>query len=132
MSKFIDVEARTIRVPLNRPTAFARRQVTAREYSLVRIRTEDAEGIGHCYAGHAGGAIVTLAVRDLLAPLLRGAESTATELLWKQMYQETLLHGHTGAVMRALSILDIALWDATPPLRLRCRCAWDAQTWTAV
>ncbi len=112
MSKIIDVEARTIRVPLNRPTAFARRQVTAREYSLVRIRTEDAEGIGHCYAGHAGGAIVTLAVRELLAPLLVGAESTSTELLWKQMYQETLLHGRTGAVMRALSILDIALWDA--------------------
>ena len=27
------------------------------------------------------------------------------------MYQEALLHGRTGSVMRAISVLDIALWD---------------------
>src|SRR3984885_14178057 len=112
VSKIVSVEARTVHIPLSRATAFARRQVTSRDYSLVRIRTEDGvEGIGHCYAGHSGGNVVTTAVREMLAPMLIGADSHATELLWKNMYQEVLLHGRVGSVMRALSILDNALWD---------------------
>jgi L-alanine-DL-glutamate epimerase-like enolase superfamily enzyme len=86
--------------------------VTSRDYALVKVRTDDGlEGIGHCYAGHSGGRIVAQAVRELLAPLVMGADSTATERLWTELYQEVLLHGRTGVVMRALSILDIALWD---------------------
>ena len=112
MAPIISVEARTVRVPLRRATAFARREVRSRDYSLVRIRTADGlEGIGHCYAGHSGGNVVTTAVREMLAPMLIGADSTATELLWKNMYQEVLLHGRVGSVMRALSILDNAMWD---------------------
>ena len=112
MSKIVSVEARTVHIPLKQATAFARRQVTARDYSLVRITTDDGiQGIGHCYAGHSGGKLVTTAVREMLAPMLIGAESTSTELLWKDMYQEVLLHGRAGSVMRAISILDIALWD---------------------
>lgn len=112
MSKIVSVEARTVTVPLSQSTGFAGRLVAARDYSLVRIHTEDGvEGIGHCYGGHRGGNLVTTAVRELLAPLLIGADSTTTELLWKNMYQEALLHGRAGSVMRALSILDIALWD---------------------
>jgi L-alanine-DL-glutamate epimerase-like enolase superfamily enzyme len=112
MAKITSVEARTVHIPLRQATAFARRQVTARDYTLVRIRTDDGlEGIGHCYAGHSGGNVVTLAVREMLAPLLIGADPTSTELLWQTMYQEVLLHGRAGSVMRALSILDIALWD---------------------
>jgi L-alanine-DL-glutamate epimerase-like enolase superfamily enzyme len=112
VAKIESVVARTVRVPLPRATAFARRQVTSRDYSLVKVRTDDGvEGIGHCYAGHSGGRIVTQAVRELLAPLLVGADPTSTERLWKELYQEVLLHGRAGSVMRALSILDIALWD---------------------
>jgi L-alanine-DL-glutamate epimerase-like enolase superfamily enzyme len=112
MAKIESVEARTVHIPLRHATAFARRQVTARDYSLVRIRTDDGlEGIDHCYAGHSGGNVVTAAVREMLAPMLIGADPTSTELLWKNMYQEMLLHGRVGSVMRALSILDIALWD---------------------
>jgi len=112
MAKVISVEARTVHITLRQATAFARRQVTARDYTLVRVRTDDGlEGIGHCYAGHSGGNVVTMAVRQMLAPMLIGADPTSTELLWKNMYQEVLLHGRVGSVMRALSILDIALWD---------------------
>ena len=31
--------------------------------------------------------------------------------LWSELYQEVLLQGRAGIVMRALSILDTALWD---------------------
>jgi L-alanine-DL-glutamate epimerase-like enolase superfamily enzyme len=112
MAKIISVEARTVHIPLRQATAFARRQVTSRDYSLVKVRTDDGiEGIGHCYAGHSGGNVVTTAVREMLAPMLIGADANATELLWKNMYQEVLLHGRVGSVMRALSILDNAIWD---------------------
>jgi len=112
MAKVVSVEARTVHIPLRQATAFARRQVTSRDYSLVKIRTDDGvEGIGHCYAGHSGGNVVTTAVREMLAPMLIGADPYATELHWKNMYQEVLLHGRVGSVMRGLSILDTALWD---------------------
>jgi L-alanine-DL-glutamate epimerase-like enolase superfamily enzyme len=112
MAKILSSLARTVHIPLRQTTAFARRAVKARDYSLVKVITDDGlEGIGHCYAGHSGGRVVTTAVKELLAPMLIGAEATSTELLWKEMYQEVLLHGRAGSVMRALSIIDTALWD---------------------
>jgi len=102
----------TVRVPLGTATTFATRRVLARDYSLVRVETEaGATGIGFCYSGSSAGSLVSLAVRELLAPLLIGEESHAVERLWERMYQEGLLQGRAGAVLRALSILDIALWD---------------------
>jgi L-alanine-DL-glutamate epimerase-like enolase superfamily enzyme len=100
------------RVPLDVETSFATRRVTARDYCLVRVSAGDGiEGIGFCYAGSTGGSIVAAAVRDLLAPVLIGQDPHRVEGLWQEMYQQALLHGRTGSVMRALSILDIALWD---------------------
>jgi hypothetical protein len=112
MAKIESVEPRTMHIPLRHATAFARRQVTARDDSLVRSRTDDGlEGIGHCYAGHSGGNIATAAIREMLTPMLIGTDPTSMELLWKNMYQEMLRHGRVGSVMRALSILDLAPWD---------------------
>jgi L-alanine-DL-glutamate epimerase-like enolase superfamily enzyme len=106
------VLARTVSVPLDNPTSFSTRSVTARDYTLVRILGEDGvEGIGFCYAGSTGGELVTTAVRELLAPLLVRQDPYRVEGLWQKMYQEALLHGRAGSVMRAISALDIALWD---------------------
>jgi L-alanine-DL-glutamate epimerase-like enolase superfamily enzyme len=111
-SRIVAVEARTVRVPVGRPTSFSTRQVLARDYALVRVRTADGgEGIGFCYSGSRAGELVTGAVRLLFAPLLLGKSALHVEGLWEQMYQESLLHGRVGAVMRALSAVDIALWD---------------------
>jgi L-alanine-DL-glutamate epimerase-like enolase superfamily enzyme len=40
-----------------------------------------------------------------------GQDPFRVEGLWTEMYQEALLQGRAGTVMRALSALDIALWD---------------------
>lgn len=110
--QIVSVEARTVRIPLDHATAFATRMVSARDYTLVRVRTADGcEGIGFCYGGSRGGVLVTHAVRELFQPMLTGRDALQVEGLWQQMYQESLLHGRAGSVMRALSILDIALWD---------------------
>lgn len=132
MSKIESIVARTVRVPLEQATAFSKREVHAREYTLVKVRTDDGlEGIGHCYSGHKVGALVTEAVRGLIAPLVVGRDAHDTELLWKEMYQEALLHGRTGSVMRAISITDIALWDrnarhASLPLYKYLGASYDA------
>ncbi len=112
MTKIASVRSCTVRVPLAQVTSFATRRVAAREYALVEIATDDgATGIGFCYAGSAAGTLVTRAVRELLAPVLVDEDPYRTEGLWQEMYQESLLHGRAGAVMRAISALDTALWD---------------------
>jgi L-alanine-DL-glutamate epimerase-like enolase superfamily enzyme len=111
-SKIVSVEARPVTIPLEHPTSFSTRQVLSRDYVVVRVRTADGqEGQGFCYGGSRGGSLVASAVQLLLAPVLLGASALDVEGLWTAMYQETLLHGRAGSVMRAISIVDIALWD---------------------
>jgi L-alanine-DL-glutamate epimerase-like enolase superfamily enzyme len=112
MGRIATVEARTVAVPLDAPTAFATRQIHGRHYTLVRVRdTDGGQGIGFCYAGNVGGELVTEAIRGLLAPSVRGDDSWRVRGIWDDLYRETLLHGRAGSVMRALSALDVALWD---------------------
>lgn len=112
MATIQSVSVCIVRVPLDTVTSFATRTVSARDYCLVKVRSVDGvEGIGFCYVGSAGGRIAQIAVEELLAPRLIGQESLRVEGLWHEMYQESLLQGRSGSVMRAISILDTALWD---------------------
>ncbi|HUL91162.1 MAG TPA: mandelate racemase/muconate lactonizing enzyme family protein [Burkholderiales bacterium] len=111
MSTIESIAVATARVPLDTVTSFATRSVSARDYGLVKVRAGGIEGIGFCYAGSSGGTLVAQAVERLLAPLLLGRDSLLVEGLWQRMFEETVLHGRAGSVMRAISILDCALWD---------------------
>jgi L-alanine-DL-glutamate epimerase-like enolase superfamily enzyme len=111
MAKIESISVASARVPLENVTSFATRTVSARDYGLVKVRAGGVEGIGFCYAGSSGGTLVAQAVEQLLAPILLGHDSLLVEGLWQRMFQETLLHGRAGSVMRAISILDCALWD---------------------
>lgn len=98
-SRVVSVEARTIRVPLERSTAFSTRLVTARDYTVVRVTTADGHyGIGFCYSGNRAGMLVTYAVRELFAPLLLGRSALDVEGSWCAMYDESLLQGRAGSV----------------------------------
>ena len=112
LSKITSVSVTAARVPLSQVTYFSNRAVTHRDYGLVKIASDSgAEGIGFCYVGTRGGELLPLAVTKLLAPLLIGRDPLDVEALWSELYQEVLLQGRAGIVMRALSILDTALWD---------------------
>jgi L-alanine-DL-glutamate epimerase-like enolase superfamily enzyme len=112
MPKIQSVSVCIARVALEKVTSFATRTVSARDYCLVKVRsTEGIEGIGFCYVGSSGGNIARAAVEELLAKKLIGQESLRVEGLWQDMYQEALLQGRSGSVMRGISILDTALWD---------------------
>ncbi len=112
MPSIQSVSVCVVRVPLEHVTSFATRTVSARDYCLVKVRsTEGVEGIGFCYVGSTAGNICKVAVEELLAKKLIGQESLRVEGLWQEMYQESLLQGRSGGVMRGISILDTALWD---------------------
>lgn len=111
--KVTALEACTCVVPLEKGVAFATRAVQERHFTLVRVRTDTGvEGIGFCYSGHKAGHLSTLAVRDLLRDVVVGRDPHQIEAIWEAMYREALLHGRRGAVLRAISAVDIALWDA--------------------
>jgi L-alanine-DL-glutamate epimerase-like enolase superfamily enzyme len=112
LAKITSVSVAAARVPLEKITYFSNRAVSHRDYGLVKISADDgAEGIGFCYVGTRGGELMPLAVEKLLAPILLGRDPLDVEALWSELYQEVLLQGRAGIIMRALSILDVALWD---------------------
>ena len=78
------------------------------------IRADDgAEGFGFTVGSRfKGGAwIIAEALEQGLTPLLVGRDAQQITALWESMYFQTLLIGQRGAVMRAMSAVDVALWD---------------------
>jgi L-alanine-DL-glutamate epimerase-like enolase superfamily enzyme len=111
--KVTEVLAASVVIPLKTPTSFSTRTINDRHYTLVRVRTDTGvEGLGFCYCGNRGGHIVAHAVRDLLAPVVVGRDAHQVEGAWDAMYKDALLMGRRGAVLRAMSAIDTALWDA--------------------
>ena len=107
-----ELHAATVVVPLEQETAIAKRSIHERHYCLVRARNERGqEGIGFCYVGSLGGRLATVAVRDLLRDKVLGRDPNQIEAIWDDMFHDTLLHGRRGSVLRAISAIDIALWD---------------------
>lgn len=50
-------------------------------------------------------------IHDILAGMLIGRDPRNIEGLWQDMFQALNYHGYAGSEMRAVSAIDIALWD---------------------
>lgn len=106
------VKSTAVRIPVDRPTRMSNRLLDKRDYVLVEIAAADGTiGVGYTYSGTSGAALVSDAVEDLLAPMLVGGDADDIVHHWQRLYQETLMVGRRGAVIRALSAVDLALWD---------------------
>jgi len=104
-----NVKAFTILIPMEKPIYMGGYQVSAREYAVVEIESDTgAKGYGFTFT--RGGDVAGAVVRHL-KPLLMGEDPTATERLWQSMYWNTRYIGRKGLLMRAISAVDIALWD---------------------
>lgn len=108
-----EVSARAVCVPVRTRTRMSTRELAQRDYLLVQVRTDDSHlvGLGYAYVGTSGGLLSADAVTDLMAPLLVGADPGNIVGHWERVYQELLLVGRRGILLRALSAVDIALWD---------------------
>ena len=76
---------------------------------LLRIHT-DAGIVGHgetYYAPHAVAALV----HDWMARRLLGNDALAIESHWRFFYERAANFGVRGAELRAISALDLAMWD---------------------
>ena len=76
---------------------------------LVRVHTDDGL-IGHGETYYTPQAIAAL-IHDWMAERLLGADALAVESHWRFLYERSRAFGQPGAEMRALSALDLALWD---------------------
>jgi L-alanine-DL-glutamate epimerase-like enolase superfamily enzyme len=83
-------------------------EVREREYAAVQVETEDGlVGKAYCLTRNAP---VAACVERLVAPVIRGRE-VDPERLWKECSRATVAIGRTGLVVRAIGLVDIALWD---------------------
>jgi galactonate dehydratase len=82
------------------------------ETAFVKITTEDGvTGWGEALAPVAPETVCTI-IDQLIAPVLRGREALAGDVLYSVMYDLMRERGHYGGFMLdAISACDIALWD---------------------
>jgi L-alanine-DL-glutamate epimerase-like enolase superfamily enzyme len=104
------IEALTVtyyRKPYRR--AITNGKYTYTESRLVMVRVTDHDGVTGIGWVSGGETVFQAAVE--LAPLVLGADPLAVERVWDRLYQPKLI-GRKGLTTRAISAIDIALWDA--------------------
>jgi L-alanine-DL-glutamate epimerase-like enolase superfamily enzyme len=79
------------------------------QWLWVRIHTDAGiTGLGETYPWpHAEAAVI----RQALAPLLLGRDPLQIDRLWADMFERVNFSGWAGAEIRAISAVDLALWD---------------------
>jgi len=107
--KIVDVEALGLSVPLEQPVFFATRAVKEREFTVTRIFTDEGIVGISCVPIGDPGSVVAIIERKF-KPLLIGQDPFDVERLWTRMYHE-MYRDRKGAAVRAISAVDIALWD---------------------
>lgn len=81
----------------------------------LRIHTDAGTVGGLPVFGHGETYYVPTAaaavIHDFFAPRLLGSDAMAIESHWRFLYERMTAFGGTGAELRALSAVDLALWD---------------------
>ncbi len=82
---------------------------------LLRIHTDAGTAGGEPLIGHGETYYIpqaaAAAIHDWMARRLLGADACAIESHWRFLYERCTAFGGTGAELRALSAIDLALWD---------------------
>lgn len=90
-------------------------QELMRGLMLLRIHTDAGTVDGLPVVGHGETYYIPEAaaavIHDWMAQRLLGADATAIESHWRFLYERMSAFGGSGAELRALSAIDLALWD---------------------
>lgn len=82
---------------------------------LLRIHTDAGTVDGEPVIGHGETYYIPHAVaatlHDWMSRRLLGADATAIESHWRFLYERGIAFGVRGCEMRAISAIDLALWD---------------------
>lgn len=111
--KITAVRAHCLASPLETPFAFSQGWVKSRGACLVEVQTDAGlTGWGEALCqGLQPPQIAAAAIESALRPLVVGADPLQIEPLWHRMYMQTRDFGMKGAMIAAISGVDIALWD---------------------
>ncbi len=102
------VRVGTATIPLPAPLRLGPMEIREREYAAVEVETEDGlVGKAYCLTRNAP---VAACVERLVAPVVTGREADA-ETVWDACTRGTVTIGRTGLVVRAIGLVDVALWD---------------------
>lgn len=112
-SKIIDVEAAPARWEEHPPRWRMRAAYSDTINTVIVKITTDTGLVGF---GEAKAPVVPEAtrevVRDLLTPVVLGADPLDIDVLWERMYSTMRLRAHqSGFLLEAISGVDLALWD---------------------
>jgi L-alanine-DL-glutamate epimerase-like enolase superfamily enzyme len=108
-----EVKAFPLSIKLNNAPRRGVGQPVKKDTVVVRIKTEDGiVGYGESHHGLAPTVIADL-VNYNLAPIVVGKSAMAVEDIWQLIYsKQGQTHGPGWALYKAMSGVDIALWDA--------------------
>ena len=102
------VRAGTAVLPLPQPLRLGPLEIREREYAGVQVETDDGlVGSAYCLTRNAP---VAACVERLVAPVVTGREADP-EARFDDASRATVAIGRTGLVVRALGLVDVALWD---------------------
>ena len=110
--KITDVQAIILRLPVRRAIADG-----TQDDLLIRVETDEGIiGYGEVDTSpEVGKAVIDAQMSHGtcygLRELLLGQDPFDFEQIWESMYRKTLYYGRHGAVLHAMSGVDMALWD---------------------
>jgi len=104
--KIVDVKSVLVSIPLEKPKLISTRSIHSREYTVVKVLTDE----GIVGIGYTMGACASIVEKNLRG-LLIDEDPFCVEKLWNKMFYGNLRAGRKGEVIRAISAVDIALWD---------------------
>jgi L-alanine-DL-glutamate epimerase-like enolase superfamily enzyme len=79
----------------------------------IRVHAQDAGGrvwMGHGETYYVPTSVASV-IHDFFSPRLLGSDALAIESHWRFLYERMIAFAGTGAELRALSAIDLALWD---------------------
>lgn len=110
--KISRIEAIPVRYEMGREIWDAKSRFSCRQAMLVKVWTD--EGVcGYGESAFFGGPldVSKTVIEKQLTPFFLGRDPFMTGELWNTAYNASVKNGRRGAVVAALSGIDIALWD---------------------
>ncbi len=98
-----------VRVPLATPIVLGHMVIAHREFVVVRVRTRDGvDGVAYSLTRDAP---LDLVLTEYVGPRILGCDALDTASVRDELVRATVSLGAVGLVGRAMSLLDICLWD---------------------
>lgn len=114
--RITDLKTTLLFKPFQEQIHDAARKIVGRDVLLAEISTDEGvSGLGFVTGlGVAHGSeihVINEIIEKGLKPMLLGEDPLFAQRLWETMYHQTVRYGRKGAAVRAISAVDIALWD---------------------